>query len=95
VEPKLTSVIGFLVDTKTPHRALTEATESGLGAARAVAGPTLDATGSLGTARGATRSVRVALTLRASPAAALQAEAAFARAFMERLETRGFSVARA
>lgn len=94
MEPKLTSVVEFLVEATTPHRTLTEATHAGLEAARAVAGPTLDATGSLGSARGERRSVRIALTLRASPAAALQAEAAFAGAFVARVLAQGFSAQR-
>lgn len=94
VDAKITSVVEFLVEAATPHRILTDATASGLSAAREVAGPTVDAAGSLGSARGERRSVRIALTLRATPAAALQAEAAFARTFLALVHERGFAADR-
>lgn len=92
METKLTSVVEFIVAAEVPHRLLTEATEAGLDAARTRAGPGVDASGSLGSisARAGTRSVRIALTLRATAAGALAAEAAFAEAFLGRVRAQGF-----
>lgn len=93
MEPKLTSVLLFDVAADIPHRVLTEATEAGLAAARAHAGPAVDATGSLGSAREGTRRVRVELTLRADPKSAMAAGKAFGDAFVERLAARGLDAA--
>ncbi|HUR67665.1 MAG TPA: hypothetical protein VM370_00335 [Candidatus Thermoplasmatota archaeon] len=110
IDAKLTSVVEFQVGGDVPHRALTAATDAGLAAARTLVGGAVDGTGSLGSVRGETRSrsegpdapsgasrtrgVRIALTMRAPPAIALAAEAAFARAFVAKLEGQGYAARR-
>ncbi|HVM46332.1 MAG TPA: hypothetical protein VM582_10390 [Candidatus Thermoplasmatota archaeon] len=94
METKLRSVLLFDVGADVPHRLLTEATDAGVAAARASAGGLVDANGALGSARDDKRRVRVELALRATPAAAMEAERAFAAAFAATLETKGHAVER-
>lgn len=92
MESKLRSVLLFDVPADAPHRELTDATDAGLAAARAALGAPVDANGSLGSASAGRRRVRVELAMRAAPAAAMQAERAFAGAFVAALEAKGHAV---
>lgn len=97
VEQKLRSALQFDVGADVPHRALTEATDAGLVAARAVLHGSADAVGALGSARGGVRRVRIEMTLRVrgdGPAAAMLAEKAFADAFLDALSRKGFAATR-
>ena len=94
MDAKLRSVLLFDVADDTPHRVLTEATEVGVAAARALLGSVVDTAGALGSASGGKKRVRVELAMRAAPAAVMQAERAFAAAFMDALERKGHAVER-
>lgn len=92
MEAKLRSVLLFDVADETPHRVLTEATDAGLAAARAVVGAVVEANGALGAARDGKKRVRVEMALRATPAMVMEAERAFAAAFVSLVERRGHEV---
>lgn len=92
MEAKLRSVLLFDVAEDTPHRVLTEATDAGLAAAREIVGAVVEANGALGSARDGKKRVRVEMALRAPPAAVMQAERAFAAAFVSLVERRGHEV---
>lgn len=95
---KLRSSVRFDVGGDVPHKVLTSATDAGLAAARAKAGEggSVDAAGSLGSVRDERRTVKIELTLRvAGPAVAIEAERAFADAFVARLAGQGYTVERA
>ena len=94
MEAKLRSVLLFDVADDTPHRVLTEATEAGVAAARAILGSVVDTAGALGSASGGKKRVRVELAMRAAPVAVMQAERAFAAAFMDALARKGHAVER-
>lgn len=55
---KLRSVLLFYVAADTPHRALVDATDAGVGAARAKLGGAVEAKGTLGSARDGKKRVR-------------------------------------
>lgn len=96
MDTKLASVVEFEVDADVPHKTLTRATEEGLAAARAIVAGA-EANGSLGSARGARRRVRIELSLRVGdggPASGLRAERAFAEAFLARVGSGGAHAAR-
>ena len=92
MEAKLRSVLLFDVADDTPHRVLTEATEAGVAAARSVLGSVVDTAGALGSASGGRKRVRVELAMRAAPAAVMEAERAFAAAFVSAVERKGHAV---
>lgn len=92
MDAKLRSVLLFDVADDTPHRVLTEATDAGLAAAREVVGAVVEANGALGSARDGKKRVRVEMALRAAPAAVMEAERAFAAAFVSLVERRGHDV---
>ena len=94
MDAKLRSVLLFDIDAEVPHRLLTEATDAGIAAARGVVGSVVDANGALGSAKDGTKRVRVELALRATPALVMQAEKAFAEAFLATLAKKGHSVER-
>ena len=96
MESKLRSSVAFEVAGDAPHKVLTAATDAGLAAARErlAAGGSADAIGSLGSVKDGTRRVKIELTLRAAPAAAMDAERAFADAFLAKLTTQGYAAAR-
>ena len=89
MDAKLRSVLLFDVDAAVPHRLLTEATDAGIAAARAIVGSVVDANGALGSAKDGTKRVRVELAMRAAPATVMQAEKAFAEAFVATLAKKG------
>lgn len=97
LDAKLRSVLLFDIGADTPHRALTDATDAGVGAARARLGGAIEANGTLGSARDgksgeapvAKRRVRIELAMRANAAAVMLAEKAFADAFLAHLQTLG------
>lgn len=97
MDAKLSARVDFVVDADVPHRLLAEATERGLAAADAALGGSgrAQANGSLLTLPDGRRRVRVELAMRASPTGALAAEAAFAEAFLGRLQAKGFGARRA
>lgn len=82
----------FDVADDTPQRVLTEATDAGIAAAREVLGAPPAATGALGSAREGKKRVRVELAMRAPPAAVMDAERAFAAAFVSLVERKGHAV---
>lgn len=92
MDAKLRSVLLFDVADATPHRVLTEATDAALAAAREVVGAVVEANGALGSARDGKKRVRVEMALRAAPAAVMEAERAFAAAFVSTVERRGHAV---
>lgn len=96
MDTKLRSSVPFEVGDDVPHKVLTSATEAGLAAARAALGDkgSVDALGSLGSARDGARRVRIELTLRGAAPAAMEAERAFAEAFVARLVAQGFAATR-
>lgn len=94
---KLRSVLLFDVSGDTPHKILTRATDEGLSAARGALPGSVDANGQLGGAREGTRRVRIELALRideGGPAAGMDAERAFADAFIARVRANGFEASR-
>jgi hypothetical protein len=98
MELKLRSALQFDIGADVPHRALTDATDAALAAARASVRGSVDAVGSLGSARDGSRRVRIEMTLRVAEggaAAGLAAEKAFAEAFCAALARKGLTAARA
>lgn len=94
VDAKLRSVLLFDVGDDVPHRALTEATEAGIAAAREVLGTPPATNGALGKAVDGKKRVRVEMGIRAAPAVVMQVEKAFAAAFVALLEKKGHAVER-
>jgi hypothetical protein len=92
VETKLRSVLLFDVAEDTPHRVLTEATDAGVAAAREVLGAPPATNGALGSAREGKKRVRVEMGIRAAPAVIMEAERAFAAAFVGVVAKRGHAV---
>ena len=91
---KLRSVLLFDVAEDTPHRVHTEATDAGVAAAREVLGAPPATNGALGSARDGKKRVRVEMGMRAAPAAIMEAEKAYATAFVGVIERRGHTVER-